>query len=109
MNIRPEYLSKYHIFRVALLLAAQPMPAQAEGADILIEPASARSAVAATPQSTLNLPLELPLTSLAALLHAELPEVLHKAGPRRQTCIPAKRACTDIPEFHGFNIKMVNA
>lgn len=56
------------------------------------------------PETSIAVTVDVPLESLAKEINAALPTVLYKAGPRREICVEAERACTKIPEFHGFKI-----
>lgn len=58
----------------------------------------------AEPLSTVALPMDIALGDLAALLDSQIPADLHRAGPARHICVPAQRACFDIPEFRGLKI-----
>lgn len=67
-------------------------------------PLSANANSNGTGQSVITINLQAPLSGLNDWLEANLPRTLHERAPRREVCVPAKRACTKIPEFRGFKI-----
>lgn len=57
----------------------------------------------ADPLSTLSVPVAVPLAALQEAVERALPNPLVNDSSE-QTCIPAERMCTDIPEFRGLKI-----
>lgn len=62
------------------------------------------NSIAAEPATVITVSLTGKLSDVTRRLDSELPSVLHSAGPRREICVPAERACTKIPEFRGLKI-----
>ncbi|WP_306113974.1 MULTISPECIES: DUF4403 family protein [unclassified Roseovarius] len=62
------------------------------------------SPASAGEKASLSVPVSVPLSDIAGVLNNKIPQVLHHAGPRKETCVEAERICTKIPEFRGFKI-----
>ena len=62
------------------------------------------SSALAQSDSTIAIHLKTSLRAAETILNTELPQVLHHNPGRREICVPAKRACTKIPEFRGLKI-----
>lgn len=56
--------------------------------------------------SVLTVPITADLASLQALLEDNIDDPLHERN-QGQRCVEPQRACTDIPEIHGFSVRMV--
>lgn len=59
--------------------------------------------VSAEDVSVITVPIEASLAEIQSFANARLPSQIHEQNST-QTCVPAKRACTKIPEFRGFKI-----
>ncbi|WP_269585332.1 DUF4403 family protein [Roseibium sp. Sym1] len=59
------------------------------------------------PESRISVPVAISLADLSGYANGRLPGTLHHAEYGR-TCVEPERACTKVPEFHGFRVTMKN-